>query len=520
MFDFELSPVTLLAHEQDVAVVAAIAGWARVEAQAAARRLQAIAELVHRRCAGVEHADWSCDEWDAAAAEVSAALGISRGRASGQMYEAMGLRERLPQVAARFAAGDVSARVVTAIAWRTDLVVDPDALALIDAAIAKHAYRWNALSQCKLDQTIDAIVDQHDPGALRRNRAGVRSRDISFGGRNPETGTTSLWGRLLGADAAVLERRLAQMAHGVCDDDPRTVGQRRADALGALGAGADHLACQCGDPKCPATGRGRGADARAGAVVIHVLADADALAAEPDPLMSGEAPLHSRRPITRDSPLAEALAPDPEPEPRPQHCAGRAVIAGGPAVPTPLLAQLIADGAAIRHLSPPSRRAEPGYRPTVALQEFVRMRDLTCRFPNCDVPADRCDVDHAIPWPLGPTHPSNLRCLCRKDHLLKTFWVGDGGWSDRQDPDGTITWTSPTGQIYTTQPGSGLLFPDWDLDTGPLPPAPARPVATTDRGAMMPVRRRSRAAERLRRIARERTYNDAHVAARNMPPPF
>lgn len=34
----------------DAAVVAAIEGWARVETQAAARRLAAIAELTVRRC--------------------------------------------------------------------------------------------------------------------------------------------------------------------------------------------------------------------------------------------------------------------------------------------------------------------------------------------------------------------------------------------------------------------------------------------------------------------------------------
>ena len=515
MFDNELPPAPPLGDAEDAAVVMAIAGWARVEAQAAARRLQAVAELVHRRCAADDRSHWSCDEWDAAAAEVSAALGISHGRASGQMFQAMGLRERLPRVAALFARGDASARVIGAITWRTDLVVDVDALASIDAAIADRATAWDALSQHKLDQAIDAILDRHDPEAVRRTQAGVRGRDVSFGGRNAETGTTSMWARLLGADAAVLERRLTRMAHAVCDDDPRTLGQRRADALGALGAGADELACQCGEPQCPAAVP----DARAGAVVVHVLADAAALEAAPDPLTSGEGPRDPRPPVTRETRLSELLAPDPAPAPQPAP-PGRAAIAGGPTVPTPLLAQLIAGGATVRPVHRPSREAEPGYRPSVALQEFVRMRDLTCRFPNCDVPADRCDVDHGIPWPFGPTHPSNLRCLCRLNHLLKTFWVGDDGWSDHQDPDGTITWLSPSGQTYTTQPGSRLLFPDWDTDTGPVPAHRAPPPGTADRGAMMPVRRRTRATERLRRITRERADNEARIAAESIPPPF
>lgn len=54
--------------------------------------------------------------------------------------------------------------------------------------------------------------------------------------------------------------------------------------------------------------------------------------------------------------------------------------------------------------------AEPGYRPSRSLADFVRARDLTCRAPGCDRPATRCDIDHTIPWPSGPTHPSKLRC--------------------------------------------------------------------------------------------------------------
>lgn len=517
MFDKKLPPVADLNAAEDAAVLADIVGWAGVEAQATARRLLAVAELVHRRCGSSERARWACDEWDAAAAELSAALGISHRRASGQMYEAMGLRNRLPRVAALFSSGGMSARVVSAVVWRTDLVGDAEALALIDGAIAERAGRWDALSQHKLDQAIDAIIDKHDPGALRRTQASARSRDVTFGGQDPETGTSSMWARLLGADAAVLERRLAQMAHAVCDDDPRTVAQRRADALGALGAGTTQLACQCGDERCPAAVK----DERAGAVVIHVLADAEALEAKPDPMMSGDSP-NRVQPITRDTSLAELMTPEPEGEPPPP-CPGSAVIAGGPAIPSPLLAELIAGGAAVRHLIRPGWQPEPGYRPSAALQAFVRMRDLTCRFPMCDVPADRCDIDHAIPWPTGPTHPSNLRCACRKHHLVKTFWVGAGGWSDRQDPDGTIRWRSPTGRVYMTRPGSSVLFPRWNTDTGTLPMHPPPPTGSSEgpqRDRMMPVRRRTRQAERLRRIAHERSYNDAHVAERNLPPPF
>ena len=485
MFDNEFG------DHSDAELVSAIEQWSREEASAAARRTAAIAELVHRRCDGGERAHWACDEWDAAAAEISAALGISRGRASGQMHLAVALRTRLPRVAALFLQGRISNRVVTAIAWRTDLVQDPDALALIDAAAADHAESWELLSQYKLDQAVDVWIDRHDPGALRRTRAGVRGRDVSIGSRNPETGTTSLWGRLLGTDAAVLDRRLTQMAHQVCDDDPRTIGQRRADALGVLGSGGQNLACECGGARCPAAGP----DARAGSVVIHVLADADAVAAHPDPHMSGD-----------------SAAPAPAAQP------GSAVLVGGAAVPTPLLAALIRSGARVRMLRKPPDAPEPRYRPSAALEAFIRMRDLTCRFPGCDVPAEACDIDHSVPWPYGPTHAGNCRLMCRGNHLLKTFWVGEDGWSDKQFPDGTIEWTSPTGKTYTTRPGSRLLFPAWDTTTVDVPNTGSPPVS--NRGLMMPVRRRTRAAARASRIRRERALNDAYVAERNKPPPF
>jgi hypothetical protein len=64
-----------------------------------------------------------------------------------------------------------------------------------------------------------------------------------------------------------------------------------------------------------------------------------------------------------------------------------------------------------------------------------------------------------------------LKCTLasRCHHLLKTFWPE---WRDEQHPDGTIVWTSPTGQKYVTRPGSRLLFPALCLPTGELPTAP------------------------------------------------
>ena len=73
----------------------------------------------------------------------------------------------------------------------------------------------------------------------------------------------------------------------------------------------------------------------------------------------------------------------------------------------------------------------------------------------------RCDLDHTVPHPGGPTAKTNLADLCRGHHRLKTHTT----WRVRQDDDGVLTWTSPLGHTVTTEP--------WPRDLDP----PARPVA-------------------------------------------
>jgi hypothetical protein len=113
----------------------------------------------------------------------------------------------------------------------------------------------------------------------------------------------------------------------------------------------------------------------------------------------------------------------------------------------------------------------------------------------------------------------------RCHHLLKTFWNGATGWRDRQHPDGTVEWTSPTGHTYTTYPGSKHLFPQLCVPTATLwPGKPPTLESTAERGVMMPKRRHTRAHNKAKAITAERKLNDTHAAERiterNKPPPF
>lgn len=464
------------ASADDATVVAAIEECARLEAATAARRLAAIAELTLRRTEpDGEHEHWVVDGWDCASAEVGAAMGISHRAASREMRIGQALRESLPKVGALFAAGRISAALISTITWRTQLVVDGEVQRQVDAAIAARAENWGDLSVAKLEKAIDAVIETYDPGALRRLKDAVRKRDVQFGKPDDETGTASFYGLLSTIDSALLERRVEQMAREVCRDDPRTAGERRSDAVGVIAAGGDQLPCLCGSADCPSAGE----DPRASRFVINVIADEATVQAAP------------KKPKTA------------------------ALTADGGVIPTPLLAELIKNGATVKEMRKCGAASEPRYRPSRNLARFVRFRDMTCRFPGCDRPAERCDIDHTTPYPAGSTHASNNKCLCRLHHLLKTFW----GWLDEQRPDGTVIWTAPSGKTYVTRPSSRFYFPDWNTTTAELPAVASSPPSTGDRTKMMPRRRQTRAQYYLRRVLAERALNDGCIGERDKPPP-
>ena len=106
------------------------------------------------------------------------------------------------------------------------------------------------------------------------------------------------------------------------------------------------------------------------------------------------------------------------------------------------------------------------YRPSKAVTDFVTTRDGTCRMWGCTRPATTCDLDHARPWPTGPTSPTNLGGLCRRHHRLKQH----RRWTYQLAPDGTATWTSPTGNKRITSQPRRLPAATTDPE-----PAPHRP---------------------------------------------
>jgi hypothetical protein len=449
-----------MANLHPAALMTAVESSHRLESMLVARRLAAVAALLRHWEAETERTRPEqgfsvIDAFDQTSAEVAAAMNLSPVAASYLVSHAEALDTRLPKVAALLAEGRTDWRTVRLIISRTDLVTDDTLIAGLDQSLAARIGKWHSWSRQRIVNAVDAAVRAADPDAARERRTAAED-DRYIGTRATDNGMAEVYGTVAAAAATAFDRRLSELAKQVCPADPRTLDQRRADALAALTEGR-RLACACGQPQCPTRADAADNDRDPGGarVVINVVA--------------------SDRTVYGNSA-------------QPGYLEGYGVI------DAEQVRELAAPAASLRLADLQTTPEEAlRYQPTAVLERAIRCRDLTCRFPGCSRPAVICDIDHTIPFNHadpktgGSTVPWNLKCLCRQHHRLKTF----GRWRDRQLVDGTIVWTSPTGQIYRTAPAGADLFP------------PPRMLAC---GAPAPSRR-NRSSQRASRIARSRKHN-------------
>lgn len=221
----------------------------------------------------------------------------------------------------------------------------------------------------------------------------VAGRHVSRWNNGDGTGTFSAVLPEVVAERMYL--RLTAMARGLGPDDPRGMDARRADLLAALVLGETESVCS--------------------GVEMNVVIDAASLLG----LGNGVAHVKGMGPIPAE--VAQELAGD---------AAWRAWIRD-----------------ASRAIAATGSRL---YRPTAAVARLIRAREQHCRMPGCRRPADRCDIDHAVPWPLGATDPSNLGPLCRRHHIQKTH----AGWQLDASTPGELAWITPAGVRIVDDPQS------------------------------------------------------------------
>lgn len=400
--------------------------------------------------------------------EVAHAINLGRGTAAFRARRAFTWQEQLPATFAALHRGEVDERRAGALAdvlqhTRPELARQVEAALLGEAAeLSLSALRNRALS---LLAELDATAGE------RRHEEAKRAADVrTYPAGN---GMATLAGDMTTEDAAACSaviQALAQMAKA--DGDERPIGAIRAAIMSMLILRpADHgqpgVRVQLTVSATMETLEGRSTVAgevdgsaltagqlrdllrRVGALglttpeggsLTHAPTDARGrllatlTAAELARLAGQGCPEHPGA-ASRGSPDGEAVDPGPSDD----DCS--CPVAGMPPV-------------------------TDAYRPTAPQHRYVDTRDRRCRLPNCGQRVGWADHDHVIPHGEGgPTTCTNLCCLCRSHHRLKTF---ARGWSFRLDPDGTLHVTSPSGITRTTRP-PGLRPPE------PEPP-PEGPV--------------------------------------------
>ncbi|WP_072681230.1 DUF222 domain-containing protein [Rhodococcoides corynebacterioides] len=241
---------------------------------------------------------------------------------------------------------------------------------------------------------------------------------------------------------------------------------------------------------------------------------------------------------------AAVEAPDVEPE----LVDGVGYIAGLGIVSGAHIRDLAADTAAIiRPLGdgtdtplPATQPADP-YRPSAALNTYIRARDQYCTWPGCTRPAWDGDLDHITeydhhhPERGGQTTATGLGAKCRFHHLLKTF----GDFVDDQYPDpdnpGRIirTFTIPEGRtvlgpaytghdthpgldmiVFGDPPGAGKKTPPTPRTPTPDEPEPTRPAPRTEQ------KHARRRQERHRNRLRNNLKGIRPPEPDDAPPPF
>ena len=344
-------------------------------------------------------ADWDEDPESAAhaaAAEIRAALHLTRRTADSELSLAIDLTNRLPQVWKALAAGNIDQRRARVIADATVHLDDDLGRDIVDRVLDEASELTTGELAARLRRmSIEVAPDE----ARHRFENAVDRRRVAS--QPTEDGTSHLFGldlppdRVAGATNYI--NRLAKRLSG--PGDSRTIDQIRADVMLDLLSGVTFRG---------GSGRDRGTVDIT--VDLTTLVQLDAKPAE----LAGYGPVIADigRQVARDQADATWTFAVRDPD------SGRVLHTGV------------------------TRR-----RPTAAVERQVVARYPRCVFPGCRMPARQSDLDHRLLWSEGGrTSRDNLCPLCRFDHGIRHA----AGWNYDIGPDGEIVWRSRLGHTYRT----------------------------------------------------------------------
>ncbi len=442
----------------DREVVDAIVGFDRVASWASARQARLLAEFARRRPGDDPQAissDRPAITSRYAPDEIGLALNLSRGTAMSRLAQATQLARTLPDTLIAWEEGRLDLPKVRAITDATCFLAPDLAADVQDRVLARAPEQTAAQLRAALAR---AVLAADPEGAAARHREARKDRRVSVG--QESEGMATLWAMLSAPDATSAYQWLTRLARGLGADDPRGMDARRADLLADLLTGGLTIVPDQSGPieqdepnREPADGGG------------CVAESGSAPSAGPEDAGPGRTVL---RPVAPGKPLVHVVMPfgtltgaDDQP----------CELVGYGAIPADVAREIAADAVWRRLVTDPQSGAlldhgRTAYHPPAALADFVRARDVHCRFPTCRRRAIDAELDHAVRFPDGPTSEPNLWGGCTHHHTLKHR----AGWQVTLHDDGRLTWTTPTGHTYTS----------WPHDYRPDPPRTARPPTGPD----------------------------------------
>ncbi len=420
---------------------------------AQAAEVRAVRELYRRHRAGnAAPGPGGVRAGEFAAAEISMAVQISEQLAAALIDIGLAL-DRLPHTREAFGSGRLDLA-------RVQVIVDNarglsnDLLADLEQPLVEAAART---TPTRLRQTARRWLTRLDgTGEGRRREQREDCRDIRL--TAVQDGAAVVAGLLPAEDAQTVAMRLREMALEVCTADPRSMPQRRADALVALADGTGRLRCACGRGKrCtatfPASETGIPTSAAARRPLIQIGVSARTLAGSSDDpgQLLGYGPI--------DAELVRRIAE-------------RADFV------------LVAErtGAARATQPTPQRREVPALTGGPPLE----ILDRTCRFPGCTTHVAAAAPHFASGITLSALPPVDLvdisdfpagqqLSLCTHHHRLTSLIArGKTRWQVRWVDADHVEWTSPTGDVrMTVDEDAKYLFPFRDSDIPVIDPARA-----------------------------------------------
>jgi hypothetical protein len=310
-------------------------------------------------------------ERSAIALSIAEAMHLSEGQVLLRLGAADRVRDQTPTVWEAFSRGALDWVRVRDIAATVERLRRAESVHRLERLVVPYAARHTA---AELRQWLRRFV-QRVEADLATERADAERRDRHVTVTHGDDAMAWLALHLPSHEAAAIEQRVQTEARrDVAADDPRTVGQREADLVVAWCLGADADATTTTTTVASAH--------------IAVSIDADVLAGA---------------------------------------VAGFAESADGRwAVPAAWLADVVATGTTFWHriVTQPvtgdilTHEYLGRFAPDV-LDLALQYLHEVCQAPGCRVPARRCDQDHRVPWPHGPTAADNLGPLCRRHHTMK-----------------------------------------------------------------------------------------------------